>query len=106
MPRNRLYLSDAERQQAYRDRRAGISGNDIVSIPVARRRQPSRPSRLAALCNGATQLQGEYQAWLESLPEALQDGDQATRLTEAIEALEAVVDLLSQIEPPRGFGRD
>jgi hypothetical protein len=59
-----------------------------------------------ALCNAAEQLQGEYQAWLDSLPEPLQEGDQATRLTETIEALEAVVDLLSQLEPPRGFGRD
>lgn len=104
MARNRVYASDAERQQAYRDRRATIPR--ISTPPIRRRRQPSRPSRLIALCAGAEQLQCEYQVWLESLPEALQEGDQAARLTEAIEALETVVDLLSQIEPPRGFGRD
>ena len=50
-----------------------------------------------------TDLQARYAAWLESLPESLQDSTTA-------EALRAIADLdlseLLAIEPPRGFGRD
>jgi hypothetical protein len=52
------------------------------------------------------QLFDEYEDWLAALPESLQDSDQATRLTETIDQLAAVIDLLSDIDPPRGFGRD
>ncbi len=48
-------------------------------------------------------LQVEYTAWLDALPENLQDGAMA-------EALQAIVDLdletLANTEPPRGYGRD
>ncbi|MBV8267681.1 MAG: hypothetical protein JO252_15250 [Planctomycetaceae bacterium] len=48
-------------------------------------------------------MQGHYAAWLEALPENLQDGATA-------EALQAICDLhlteLQAIVPPRGFGRD
>ena len=48
-------------------------------------------------------LQAEYQAWLDSLPENL-------RSSAVAEQLEAICDLdldsLQDIEPPRGFGRD
>ena len=50
-----------------------------------------------------TTLQGDYAAWLEALPENLQDSATA-------EALQAICDLdlteLQAIVPPRGFGRD
>jgi hypothetical protein len=51
-------------------------------------------------------LKGEYDEWLDSLPESLQDGTTAERLAETIEQLEAVYDLLVEIQPPRGYGRD
>ena len=48
-------------------------------------------------------LQAEYQAWLDSLPENLESSAVA-------EQLEAICDLdldsLQEVEPPRGFGRD
>jgi len=48
-------------------------------------------------------LQAQYAAWLEALPDSLQDGATA-------EALRAVCDLdltdLQAIDLPRGFGRD
>ena len=48
-------------------------------------------------------LQGQYAAWLEALPENLQDSATA-------EALQAICDLdLTELQatvPPRGFGRD
>jgi hypothetical protein len=48
-------------------------------------------------------LQAEYAAWCDALPNSLRDSATA-------EALQAIVDLdldvLADIEPPRGFGRD
>jgi hypothetical protein len=48
-------------------------------------------------------LQAEYGAWLDRLPDNQQDSALA-------ETLRAIVDLdlseLQAIEPPRGFGRD
>jgi len=48
-------------------------------------------------------LQGDYQAWLDALPERLADSATA-------EALRAICEFdLSELEspePPRGFGRD
>jgi phytoene dehydrogenase-like protein len=50
-----------------------------------------------------TRLQAEYDAWLQSLPENLQD-------TATAEALRTISELdlneLQAIVPPRGFGRD
>lgn len=105
MARQRVYASDAERQKAYRDRLAASPRLPAIAAVSTRRRQLSRPARLMALCSGIEQLRNEYQGWLDSLPDG-GEGDQAVRLTEAIEALEAVVDMLSEIQPPRGFGRD
>jgi hypothetical protein len=48
-------------------------------------------------------LQAQYAAWLEALPENLQDSALAA-------VLQAIRDLdladIEAIEPPRGFGRD
>jgi len=52
------------------------------------------------------QLHQEYEQWLESLPESLQDTEQANRLTETVEQLATVLDVLSDLNPPKGFGRD
>jgi hypothetical protein len=50
-----------------------------------------------------TRLQAEYDAWLQSLPENLQD-------TATAEAMRTISELdlneLQAIVPPRGFGRD
>ena len=107
MGRSKLYASDAERQRAYRAR-LKVSHITAASTTVKKRprRPPSRPRRLAALQEAAEDLQNEYQTWLDSVPDSLQDSSQATRLTETIESLGEVVDLLSQLDPPRGFGRD
>jgi hypothetical protein len=51
----------------------------------------------------AVELQAEYAAWLDALPDNQQDSATA-------EALRAIVELdlseLQAVEPPRGFGRD
>jgi len=49
------------------------------------------------------ELQGDYQAWLDALPENMADSATA-------DALRAICDLdlseLQSIVPPKGFGRD
>ncbi len=63
----------------------------------------SRTKRWCDAISELTTLQGHYAAWLEALPENLQDSATA-------EALHAICDLdlteLQAIVPPRGFGRD
>jgi len=62
-----------------------------------------RPITAAGHVAGLVQAQIEYMAWLENLPDSLQDGTTA-------EALRTICDLdlseLQAIVPPRGFGRD
>jgi hypothetical protein len=92
-------MTGAERQARYRAVHA-------AGAPVVRRRPADRRSRIqrwndtiAAL----TELQVEYVAWLDALPDNQQESATA-------EALRTIVELdlseLQAIEPPRGFGRD
>lgn len=102
MPRPRTYATAAERQRAYRARLA----TQQPPAPPRLSRPPSRPARIAALEASVRALQAEYEAWLDALPETLAQGDQAGMLQATIEQLEAAADLLAEVEPPRGFGRD
>jgi hypothetical protein len=93
-------MSGAERQARYRSARA-------AGAPVVRIRRPadhrSRIQRWNDTIAGLVDLQVEYAAWLDALPDNQQDSATA-------EALRAIVELdlseLLAIEPPRGFGRD
>ena len=75
--------------------------------PTFRYRKPvDRRSRLQRWRDAVAELQelqDEYQAWLDALPQNMEDSGMA-------EALRAICDLdLSELEsivPPRGFGRD
>ena len=93
-------MTGAQRQARYRASR--IQGKPVVKFrcPVDRR---SRPQRWQAAVEELLELQESYQAWLDSLPENLQEGSTA-------QALQAICDLdlseLESAEPPRGFGRD
>jgi hypothetical protein len=102
MPRKSIgeqSMTDAERQARCRAARA--------STPAVRIRRPldhrSRAQRWRDAISELTTLQGHYAAWLEALPENLEDSATA-------EALQAICDLdltdLQAIVPPRGFGRD
>lgn len=104
MGREKRYASGAERQRAYRLRLRDAQHNSAP--PATRRRPPSRPARLAAIQFELEQLHGEYEQWLAALPESLEDSDQALRLSETVEQLQAILDQLSDLQPPRGFGRD
>ena len=93
-------MTDAERQARHRAARA-------AGAPVIRTRRPAdhrgRARRWLAAVAELTELQAQYAAWLEALPDSLQDGATA-------DALRAVCNLdltdLQAIDPPRGFGRD
>ncbi len=93
-------MTDAERQARSRAARA-------CGTPAVRIRRPldhrSRAKRWCDAISELTTLQGQYAAWLEALPDNLQDSATA-------EALHAIRDLdlteLQAIVPPRGFGRD
>jgi hypothetical protein len=103
MPRKSIgetAMTNAERQARYRAARA-------AGAPVIRTRRPadhrSRTQRWNDNVAGLVQAQAEYAAWLESLPDSLQQSATA-------EALRAICDLdlteLQVVIPPRGFGRD
>ena len=93
-------MTGAERQARYRATHA-------AGAPVIRVRRPadrrSRVQRWLDTVAMLIDLQAEYGAWLDALPDNQQDSATA-------EALRAIVDLdlseLQAVEPPRGFGRD
>ena len=93
-------MTDAERQA--RSRAARAAGR-----PAVRTQHPadhrSRAKRWRDTVAELVQLQAEYAAWLETLPEALHE-------TATAEALRTICDLdledIQAVEPPRGFGRD
>ena len=95
-------LSNAERQRRYRERlKAGQPPARVrYRAPKDRR---SKAQRWSDAVQELVDLQAEYQAWLDSLPENLESSAVAERL-EAICDLD--VDSLQDVEPPRGFGRD
>ena len=103
MPRRPLGdspMTNAERQARYRAAHAAAG-------PVVRYRRPadhrSRAQRWRDAVGVLLALQAEYRAWLEALPDNLQDGATAQAL-QAIDDLD--LDELAAIEPPQGFGRD
>lgn len=109
MGRKPIYSDAAERQRAYRDRVRQQRQDEGLqpgrTQPLKRQRPPSRPARLSALIDQARDLLEEYESWLERLPEN-QETAQHVRVQETLEQLGAVVDLLEDIVPPRGFGLD
>ena len=93
-------MTDAERQARHRAARA-------AGTRVIRTRRPAdhrpRARRWHDAVAELAELQAQYAAWLETLPDNLQDGATA-------DALRAVCEFdltdLQAIDPPKGFGRD
>lgn len=103
MPRKPLGdrpMTVAERQARYRAARA--AARPLIHYRRAADHR-SRVRRWHEAVAVLLALQDEYRAWLQALPDSLQEGATA-------EALQAIVDLdldeLQAIEPPKGFGRD
>jgi hypothetical protein len=98
-------LTEAERSAAYRERRkAELEAK--VPVRIRYRRAPdkrSRPQRWRDAVAELVDLQADYAAWLDRLPESLRD----TATAEALEAITAFdLSELESLEPPKGFGRD
>ena len=95
-----MALTNAQRQRRYRERRK-------AQQPRLRYRRPqdrsSRPQRWQDAVRTLLDLQDEYQAWLDNLPDNLGESALAHKL-QAICALDLAE--LESVEPPRGFGRD
>ena len=95
-------LSNAERQRRHRERlKVGQPSPRVRYLHPKDKR--SRARRWSDAVQELIDLQAEYQAWLDGLPENL-------RSSAVAEQLEAICDLdldsLQEVEPPRGFGRD
>ena len=103
MGRKQVYRDATERQRAHRARAASVIPGVAA---MSARTKLSRPARLRAVEAAAQTLLREYQDWLDRLPESLEDTTQAELLSATIDTLEQVVDLLADLNPPRGFGRD
>jgi len=93
-------MTGAERQARYRAARAAGAPVIRVRRPTERR---SRIQRWNDTVAALSELQAEYAAWLDALPDNQQEGAVA-------DTLRTIADLdlseLQSIEPPRGFGRD
>lgn len=105
MSREKIYPSDAHRQQAYRQR---VQDKLAGMAPIARERRPkklTKPQRLKTAVDDLESLTAEYEYWLEALPENLSDSEMAAQLQETVEQLQEAVSMLDAIDLPRGFGR-
>jgi len=93
-------MTNAERQAKFRA--AHQDGAPKVHYRKPRDRR-SRAQRWRDAVAELVELQQEYQAWLDSLPEGLSESPTA-------QALQAICELdlgeLESVEPPRGYGRD
>jgi len=93
-------MSPAERQAR---RRARLREQPPRPPAPPTKRPTPRPARWAAAVAALLDLQEDYRAWLDRLPESLE----GSRIAEKLEAI-AELDLeeLAAIDPPRGYGRD
>ena len=93
-------LTPAERSARYRAAHPAGEPRIKYRKPADRRAKAQRRRDAVAELVG---LQEEYRAWLEALPERLQERATAAALRAIIE-----IDLsdLESVEPPRGCGRD
>ena len=70
-------LTNAQRQRRYRERRKAAQPRVQYRRPHDRR---SRPQRWQDAVRTLLDLQGEYQAWLDNLPDSLQESALAQQL--------------------------
>ena len=93
-------MTNAERQQRYRDRHN--AGRARPDLPAPQGPPGTAPAVGRYALDQLRTLQAEYEAWRNQLPESLADSRTA-------ELLEGVCDVdldVLDVELPRGFGRD
>ena len=78
-----MAVSNAERQRRYRERRKAAQPRVQYRRPQDRR---SRPQRWQDAVRTLLDLQGEHQAWLDHLPDSLQESGLAQRLEANVRA--------------------
>jgi hypothetical protein len=82
----------------FREKHSIFARGELPRLALGIMREEGKPLPVAVIA-----LQAEYAAWLDALPESLQDSATA-------QALQAIVDLdlndLAAMVPPRGYGRD
>jgi hypothetical protein len=104
MPRRPLGdkpMTNAERQARHRAARA--EAQPVIHYYRRAADRQSRARRWREAVAALLALQAEYRAWLQALPDSLQEGATGQAL-QAIDDLD--LDELQAIQPPRGFGRD
>jgi len=94
-------MTHAERQARYRAAHAAEAPVTKVRYrkPVDRR---ARPQRWRDAVADLLEMQAEYQAWLDALPEGMAESPTADALRTICELDVAAL----EVDPPRGFGRD
>ena len=97
--------TNAERQRAHRQRvKDRLAGLPPVVPPPAPPKPPHRPTRPKQLEEAVSTLRGllaGYEGWLENLPANLAESEKAGQLQDTIAHLEAALDELEAIDPPR-----
>lgn len=97
-----MALSNAERQQRYRDRRK--SGEKLIRYRRSKDRR-TRPQQWSDAVDTLLSILDDYQAWRDSMPAGLEISATTERI-DAILELRDQVEQLQGVELPRGFGRD
>ena len=97
--------TNAERQRAHRQRvKDRLAGLPPAPPPKAPKKPPlrsTRPKQLEAVASTLSSLLAEYEGWLESLPANLAESEKAEQLQDTIAHLQAALDELEAIDPPR-----
>ena len=106
MGRKRVYADRAEQMRAYRARRQHLPTTLPPVAASAVGRTASRPARLQALIETLQVMQGDYEAWLDRMPDALVDSPTGEKLIEAVAQFAEAAEVLMAIDLPRGYGRD
>jgi hypothetical protein len=101
-PEGAAPLSKAARQARYRARHKQTQ----PSVTVRTRHSVDRRSRIQRWHDAVAELvdiQAGCAAWLDAMPESLR----GTATAEALQTISDLdLDMLTAIEPPRGYGRD
>ena len=110
-PQGDRALTSAERMRRLREKRKAEAADKPPDEPavVIRYRRPkdrrSRPEQWADAFNTLMDCLDRYRQWRDNLPGSLADSALAERLDAVLEWRD-LVDQLSLVDPPRGFGRD
>ena len=110
-PQGDRALTSAERMRRLREKRKAEAADKPPDKPAVaiRYRRPkdrrSRPDQWADAVNTLTHCLDRYQEWRDNLPASLADSALAECLDAVLE-LRDLVDQLSLVDLPRGFGRN